>query len=747
MNYQDFLQNKTTLLQPVGRKISHDEINPVLFPFQRDIVAWAVHKGRCAIFADTGLGKTVMQTEWARLVGGYILILAPLGVTGQTVKEAKTMLGLDIQYVTNQSEVGAAGIYITNYEKIHHFAPDIWHGIVLDESSILKSLSGKTRKSLTEFSESIQYRLCATATPAPNDVTELGQHSEFLGVLKYKEVLATYFVNRQNNPDGNSQGWSMKKHARVPFYRWLASWAIAITKPSDLGYSDEGYNLPPITVTPHFIKTDYIPEGQLFFTQLKGVTDRAKVRKSTLSDRCDYAAGLVNGNSEQWIVWYGLVEEGKTIAAQIEGSALIQGDTSDEKRLEILGDFMSGKTRVLVTNPKIFGFGMNFQHCHNMAFVGLDDSWERYYQSIRRCYRFGQKSPVNVEIVLTDVQTAIFENIQSKEREARSMMQDLVNQVREFEIEELKGMTTQDWQYTQDLYKTENAHLMLGDSCERINEIPDNSLDLTVTSIPFMSLYTYTATERDLGNCADSDTFFTQMQYIIKGLLRATKPGRNVCVHVQQVRTTMQSNGVIGLNDFRGDTIRAFMQAGWIYYGEITIDKNPQVQATRTKHASLLFVQKEKDSAKLAPALADYVIIFKKPGDNVTPINTDSITDEEWISWAHNVWYDIRETDVLNTAVAKSHDDERHICPLQLPLIYRLIRLYSNKGETVFDPFAGIGSTLYEAIKAGRKGMGIELKPEYWKVAVKNIKSAQASQRDLFSWANEHKKTEFSFTE
>lgn len=747
-DYQEFLKNKINILQPTGREILSEDINPILFDFQKDIVAWAVHKGRCAIFADTGLGKTLMQLEWSRLVGGKILIFAPLGVTGQTIAEADKKLGLTVIYVTHSDQMTSDGVYITNYEKVHHFTPDGINGIVLDESSILKSLGGKTRQALIEFGECITHKLCATATPAPNDVTELGQHSEFLGVMKYKEVLATYFINRQNNPDGNSQGWSMKRHARIPFYRWLASWAIAITKPSDLGYSDEGYSLPPITVTPHFIETDYIPEGQLFFTALKGVTDRSKVRKSTLQERCKYAAELVNSNDEQWIVWYGLVDEGETISGIIDGSTLIQGSTKDEKRLEILADFLSGKTRVLVTNPKIFGFGMNFQHCHNIAFVGLDDSWERYYQSIRRCYRFGQQSPVNVEIILTNVQQGIFENIQSKEREARSMMQDLVNQVREFEIEELKGMVTQTWQYSEDSFQSEQAHLMLGDSCERMSELPDNSIDLTVTSIPFMSLYTYTATERDLGNCSDSDTFFNQMQFIIGDLLRTTKPGRNACVHVQQVRTTMQSNGVIGLNDFRGDTIRAFMKAGWVYYGEVTIDKNPQVQATRTKHSSLLFVQKEKDSSKLAPALADYILIFKKPGDNQIPINTDSITDDEWISWAHNVWYDIKETDVLNTLAARANDDERHICPLQLSLIYRLVRLYSNKGEVVFDPFAGIGSTLYEAIKAGRKGQGIELKPEYWRVAVKNVKSAESSRHDLFSWAdNQTQQTEFSFTE
>lgn len=740
-DYQEFLKSKTTLQASVGRTIELAEINPILFGFQRDIVKWAVAKGRCAIFADTGLGKTLMQLEWARLIGGYQLIFAPLGVTGQTIKEAEKMLGFTVRFVSKQSEVGQEGIYITNYEKIHHFKPDIWNGIVLDESSILKSLNGKTRQALTDFSAAIPYKLCATATPAPNDVTELGQHSEFLGVLKMKEVLATFFVNRQNNPDGNNQGWSMKRHARAKFYRWLASWAIAITKPSDLGYSDGGYNLPPITVTPHFIHSDYIPAGQLFFTHLSGVTDRAKVRQATLEPRCNYTADLINPTDEQWIVWYGLVAEGDSTHALVEGSEIIKGDTPDEKRLEILARFLSGETKVLITNPKIFGFGMNFQHCHNMAFVGLDDSWEKYYQSIRRCYRFGQQSPVNVEIVLTDVQQGIFENIQIKEREARSMMQDLVNQVREFEMEELRGMTTQSFEYSKEDFQGDFYHLKLGDSCERLQEFPENSIDLTVSSIPFMSLYTYTATERDLGNSRNAAEFFGQFEFIIKDLLRATKPGRNACIHVQQVRNTLQANGEVSLNDFRGDTIRAFQMGGWLFSGEITVDKDPQLQAARGKHVSLLFAQKGKDRSKLAPALADYILIFKKPGENATPINTDDVSNDDWILWARPVWSDllgngIKESDVLNTKVAKGNDDERHICPLQLSLIYRLIRLYSNKGEVVFDPFAGIGSTLFEAIKAGRFGAGIELKPEYYKVACRNIKTAMASKDDLFAWTD-----------
>jgi len=282
---------------------------------------------------------------------------------------------------------------------------------------------------------------------------------------------------------------------------------------------------------------------------------------------------------------------------------------------------------------------------------------------------------------------------------------------------------------TADLYVTDDArgegwHLMLGDSCERLAEIPDESVALSVYSPPFDSLYTYSPSPRDLGNSRDRAEFLEHYSYIIRENLRVTMPGRNACVHVQQITTTKAAHGQMGTTDFRGDVIRAYQEAGWIYYGEATVNKDPQAQAIRTKSHALMFVTKERDAAMLRPALADYLLIFKKPGDNAVPIRGD-VTNDEWIDWAQPVWWNIRETRTLNVRVARDSADERHICPLQLDFIERCVRLWSNPGETVLSPFAGIGSEGYIALMHGRKFTGIELKPSYWSIAAGNLRQAE----------------------
>lgn len=280
---------------------------------------------------------------------------------------------------------------------------------------------------------------------------------------------------------------------------------------------------------------------------------------------------------------------------------------------------------------------------------------------------------------------------------------------------------------TDDIYVTDEAHgenwrILLGDSCERMSEIPDESVHLSVSSPPFASLFTYSPSVRDLGNSSSRDEFISHYAFIIAENLRITMPGRICAVHVQQLTTTLASNGVIGLTDFRGDVIRAYLDAGWIFHGEVTVDKDPQAQAIRTKAQALMFVTKNRDSSMTRPALADYLLLFRKPGENAVQIKND-VSNEEWIEWARPVWLDIRETNTLNARVARDDADERHICPLQLDFIERCVRLWSNPGETVFSPFAGIGSEVYTAVQLGRRGLGIELKPSYWRTAVANLRA------------------------
>ena len=725
--YADFLESKRLIVPAVGRRVEATALHEALFPFQRDLVAWALRKGRAALFADTGLGKTLMQLVWAQHAGARVLILAPLGVARQTVREGQRW-GIAVRYCRAQREVQGGTITITNYEMLPRFESNAFDAVVLDESSILKNFEGKTRTELIHTFVRTPMRLCCTATPAPNDISELANHAEFLGVMSRAEMLASFFVH-------DDQGWRLKGHAREPFYRWLASWGMSLKRPSDLGYSDLGYDLPELQIVPHIISTDYTPPGQLFATVLKGVTDRMQVRRQTLADRVARAAELIAAEPDQaWIAWCGLNDEGRALAALLEDVVLVEGQQSPEAKADALEGFATGRVRVLVSKPSIAGFGLNFQHCARQVFVGLGDSYETYYQAIRRSYRFGQSREVRAHIVLTEPEEAIYANVLRKEREAETTSAELLRHLASFEKEEIGRVDEREFVYSTHDARGVGWRLLLGDAAERLAEIEPSSVDLSVFSPPFGSLYTYSNTERDLGNSRTDAEFWEHFTYIIDGLLRLTKPGRLACVHVAQIPSQKARDGVIGLKDFRGATISHFQAAGWIFHGEVCIDKDPQAQAIRTKSKGLLFTQMHKDASWSRPALADYILLFRAPGDNRVPVKPD-ITNDEWIEWARPIWYGIRESDTLNVVEARSDDDERHICPLQLGTIERCVRLWSNAGETLLSPFAGIGSEGYEAVLRGRKFIGVELKPEYWRVAVKNLRQAErvVHTPDLFS--------------
>lgn len=718
--YADFLASKRIAVASHGPQVEPGDVNPMLFPFQRDLVRWSVRKGRAALFADTGLGKTFMQVEWARLTGERTLIVAPLSVARQTVREA-AKLGVDVRYTRGEL---LDGISITNYEMAEHFDPSAYGAVVLDESSILKALDGKTRRRLTEMFADTPHRLCCTATPAPNDISEIGNHAEFLGVMAHHEMLSAFFVHGSMG-EGEKDGWRLKGHAEDAFYRWLASWGMAVRRPSDLGYADDGFALPPLTIRPEFVEHDYVPEGQLFFAGLKGVTDRAAVRRQTAGARVDRAAEIVNATPGQWIVWHGLNSEGYELERAIPGAVLVEGSQSPEHKAAMLERFQDGEYRVLVTKPSIAGFGMNFQNAHRMAFVGLSDSWESYYQSIRRCWRFGQREGVEAVIVLSDAEAAIYENVMAKEREALRMQERLIEHVASFEREELEDRDD-GFAYETATVERDGWTVMLGDSMERLREVDDESVDLSVFSPPFLSLFTYSPSERDMGNSRGDAEFYRHFGYLVAELLRVTKPGRNVACHVQQVPTTVAHDGVTGLKDFRGDVVRAFVAGGFVFHGEVTIDKDPQAQAIRTKAKGLLFVQKERDRSWLRPAFADYILVFRKPGENAEPIRSDEVSNDDWIEWARPIWYGIRESATLNAAEARDERDERHIAALQLETVRRCVLLWSNAGDLVLDPFTGIGTTGYVAVQNGRRFVGCELKRSYFEAACRNIERASA---------------------
>ncbi len=736
--YEAFLSGKRLVVANSGIDVPADAIASHLFPFQRDLTRWALRKGRAAIFADTGLGKTRMQLEWGQRVtahtGGRALILAPLAVAHQTVAEGAAV-GIPVTYARKQADAAPTGITIANYEMLFHFEPSAFDAIILDESSILKSFDGKLRSALIAAFAATPYRLCCTATPAPNDIAELANHAEFLGIMSRVEMLSAFFVH-------DDAGWRLKGHARDAFYRWLASWGMSIKRPSDLGYSDAGYDLPGLAIERTILPTTYVPAGRLFADQLRGITDRSAVRKQTLPERVRAAAGLINASpDEPWIAWVGLNDEGRELAALIPDAVLVEGSQSPEVKSDALRRFVAGGVRVLITKVAIAGFGLNFQHCARMVFVGMGDSYEQYYQAIRRCYRFGQARRVVAHIVLTEPEEVIYGNVMRKEDEAERTGRELVKHVAEYERQEIGAVVHNQGEYREDGATGDGWRLLLGDSAERLAELPSDSIDLSVYSPPFASLYTYSPTERDLGNCANEQEFFAHYGYITEQILRVTKPGRITAVHVADTPAMLARDGYIGLKDFSGDVIRHYVAHGWIFDSRIPIDKNQQAQSIRTHAKGLTMTQMEKDRTWSRPALPDYILKFRKPGENTVPVKDGDITRDLWIEYANPTWpneddrcaeggafatwYGIRETDTLQAAAARSEEDERHICPLQLETISRCIRLWSNAGETVLSPFAGIGSEGYQAIKHGRRFVGVELKPEYWRVAVNNLTRAQ----------------------
>jgi superfamily II DNA or RNA helicase len=438
-NYDEFVAKKLTAIPPVG--LSAEIRDYGLFPHQRDLVRFALRRGRSAIFADTGLGKTRMQIAWAdtvlRETGKPIIILAPLAVAQQTVEEAESV-GVDITHAHDDSEI-QPGINITNYDRLHRFDCERFGAVVLDESSCIKHHTSKTLQTLLDSFARTPYRLCATATPAPNDWTELGTHAEFLGIRSRTEMLAEYFVH----DGGDTAVWRLKGHARQIFWRWVASWGVMLRSPADLGYDASAYQLPPLSVHQHTVESnhDQAATGQLFAMEAQTLMDRRNARRDSLDERVRACADMVNTDRQPWIVWCDLNAEGDALKAAIPDAVEIRGSDDMDVKERRLMDFAHGKIRVLITKPSIAGFGLNWQHCARMAFVGVTDSWEAYYQAVRRCWRFGQKQPVDVHIFSSEQEGAVVANLRRKEADAQKMAEALAAEVIDSVRAELMGVT------------------------------------------------------------------------------------------------------------------------------------------------------------------------------------------------------------------------------------------------------------------------------------------------------------------
>lgn len=720
-SYHQFLKSKRISSEPSGFE-SQYTIHPLLFDFQRDIVLWALKKGKAAIFAGTGLGKTFIQLEWANHVHkttkGNILILAPLAVAEQTVREG-LKLGLTVHLCRTQNDV-KDGINITNYEMLSHFDVRFFIGIVLDESSILKSFEGKVRTEIINKFQKTSFKLACTATPAPNDHMELGNHAEFLGVMSRTEMLSTFFVH----DGGDTAKWRLKKHAVKSFWEWVSSWAVMLHHPSDLGYDGHKFDLPDLRL--HEIVVD---KSGYVVRLAETLQDRRIARRDSIHDRVSCAAEIANQTDENCLIWCDLNSESELLTKTINKAIEIRGSHDPNYKTKVMLDFAEGNIKTLVSKPSICGFGLNFQICHRMIFVGLSDSFEQYYQAVRRCWRFGQDKPVDVYVITSEKEGAVVKNIKRKEKEFEEMLIGMISATQELTKENLKQTERTIEEYKTEITQGESWTMFKGDCVEEIKNQKNNSIHYIVFSPPFASLYTYSNSERDVGNCKTYTEFAEHFKFLATELYRILMPGRLMSVHCMNFPSMKERDGVIGLKDFRGDLIRIFQKVGFIYHSEVCIWKDPVTAMQRTKALGLLHKQLKKDSCMSRMGIPDYVVTFRKLGDNserVTHTN-DSFPVSVWQRYASPIWDDINPSDTLQKESAREHEDERHIAPLQLEVIRRCLVLWTNPNDIVLSPFAGIGSEGYESVKMGRRFIGIELKDSYYKQACENLKEAQKS--------------------
>lgn len=761
-DYTDFLDQKRLVAQPVG--FESGTLHASMRPDQNDITRWLTKRGRGAAFTDCGTGKTFIEQEWGfQVVGhsGTVIALSPLAVAEQTVLEAKRW-GKAIHLCESQSDILTGGFNITNYEKLHKFSPSGLAGIILDESSILKSFDGSTKQAIIEFAKDIPYRLAGTATPSPNDYTELGNHAEFLGIMSMAEMLATFFVH----DGGETNKWRLKGHAEREFWKWLASWAVVMRKPSDLGYSDEGFDLPGLVINEHILDAGPA-DGMLFAMEARTLQERRAARRGSLESRVRECADRVNSTRDQFLVFCDLNDESDLLHKIIPDSVEVRGSDKDDHRKDAMMGFAEGRYRVLVSKSRICGFGMNFQRAHRMAFVGLSDSYEAFYQAVRREWRYGQKNTVEVDIYLASTETAVLRNIKRKQAEAEKMSAGMVGHMAEFSKREIASASTRE----RDDYNFESAEgkkwrAYLGDCVDLVSRMPDNHFHYSIYSPPFGSLYTYSNSERDMGNSRNWEEFWTHYGFLVKELYRVLKPGRQLSFHCMTMPTSKQNHGHIGAHDFRGDLIRAHEKHGFIFHSEVTIRKNPVTAMQRTKALGLLHKTIRTNRVMVRQGFADYLVTMRKPGeaeDRITglldcyigeQLDEDftrwcrtqyeeqkqkyvgsEMTFEEfksiqiWQRYADPVWDDIDPSDTLQRESAREEKDERHIAPLQLQVIRRGLQLWTEPNDLVLSPFGGIGSEAYVSVEMGREAVICELKKSYFDQAVLNLKRVESEEK------------------
>lgn len=785
--YQQFLDAKKFTHQAAGFADARSiQLSKHLFDWQRDVVHWALRVGRADIWEECGLGKSLQFLEWSRVVhertNQDVIILTPLAVAAQTKREGEKF-DIEVTVCRSQADV-QRGLNVTNYERLDKFDPDKFGAIVLDESAILKCYEGSVRKRITDFAARISYRLGASATPAPNDFMELGTQSEFVGSLTRAEMLATFFVH----DGGETSKWRLKRHAEDEFWKWISTWAVYVRKPSDLGYSDEAFILPPMTIHQHTVESA-ASFGDLFTVEAKSLNERRAARRESQDKRVEVSAGLVNGDADPWIVWCDLNAESKALAEAMPDAIEVTGAMPMEEKEERLEAFTKGQARAIVSKKSIAGWGLNWQHCWKQVNCGLSDSFEQYYQGTRRSWRYGQKHPVEIHNVTSEAEAAVVRNIERKEADAARMAERISEHMKDLMQAEVRGVRKGGARVEPRTESGTDWRISLGDAVPALRNEPDNSADYSIFSPAFASLYTYSDALADMGNCKTHAEFYEHFSFCVPELFRVLKSGRNLSFHCMNLPASKERDGYIGMWDFRGEMIRRMQMCqtcghhigthyddklkaqtcgaynGFYFHSEVCIWKDPVTAMQRTKAIGLLYKQLRKDSTISRQGIADYLVTMRKPGVNLEPVTkvgppvgttfkhprnvpANEFSVGEWQNHASPVWNDIEEKylepvwmdidpgDTLTKKGARENDDERHICPLQLEVIRRAVRLWTNPGDVVLSPFAGIGSEGYIAVQMGRKFLGMELKESYFRQAILNLKTAHQSNMTLFDEAD-----------
>ena len=724
MQYKDFLKTKEKNFISSGFKVKDKDLNINLFDFQKHILKIAIEKGRFAIFADCGLGKTLMQLSWAECIfqktNKKVLILAPLAVINQTKNEA------------TKFKINTDSFDIYNFEQLKNIDISIYAGIVLDESSILKGRDGKLSRLIIDSFINTPYKLCCTATPSPNDHMELGQHSEFLGSMSYLEMLAMFFVH----DGGETSKWRLRKHAQDDFWNFVCTWSISLDNPKSLGFKGDGYNLPDIEYIEHIIPVEN-NTNTLFGDVAVSATDLHKDLKRSLNKRIDKTIELVNNSNEQWIIWTLKNDEANQLNKVINDSINVQGSDKPEYKAKYLNGFANKEFKSLITKTSIASFGMNYQNCSNMIFTSYDFKFEAFYQAVRRCYRFGQKNKVKVHLLVPESQINVRKTILEKENKHKTMIKEMTNYSSKTDYKLNKTNII----INNKEIKTNNYHLLNGDCVEESKKINTNEADLVVFSPPFAELYVYSDKPEDMGNVKNYKEFENHFKYLIPEIKRVLKPGRICAIHCMDLPIQKGKEGYIGLRDFSGMLIDWFTNEGFIYHAKTTIWKNPVTEMQRTKALGLLHKTIKKDSVMSRVGIPDYVLFFRNEGDNLIPIQhqdeSESLPNylpvDLWQKYASPVWYDVDYSRTLQYRSGRDGNDEKHICPLQLDTIERIIHLYSNENEVVFSPFGGIGSEGFQALTMNRKSISIELKESYFKLNAKNHRDVDNEKKSTLT--------------